>query len=113
MNSDVKLANVNTPKRRKRGASLDKRKAMGGWLFVMPFVIGLILIYFPVIVDSFKYSLSSMTFDKTQGFVIEFVGLENYQEALFVDPKFVQTLTSGIKNLIIDIPSIVIFSLPV
>ena len=97
--------------RRRRAASLDKRKAMGGWLFVAPFVIGLILIYFPVIADSFKYSLSSMTFDKTQGFVVEFVGLENYQEALFVDPSFVQTLISGIKNLIIDIPSIVIFSL--
>ncbi|MBE6609080.1 MAG: sugar ABC transporter permease [Ruminococcaceae bacterium] len=110
MDRKISMSRTAAPRRR-RAASLDKRKAMGGWLFVMPFVIGLILIYFPVIVDSFKYSLSSMTFDKTQGFVIEFVGLENYQEALFVDPKFVQTLTSGIKNLIIDIPSIVIFSL--
>ena len=110
MDRKISMSRTAAPRRR-RAASLDKRKAMGGWLFVMPFVIGLLLIYFPVIVDSFKYSLSSMTFDKTQGFVVEFVGLENYQEALFVDPKFVQTLTSGIKNLIIDIPSIVIFSL--
>ena len=110
MDRKISMSRTSAPRRR-RAASLDKRKAMGGWLFVAPFVIGLILIYFPVIADSFKYSLSSMTFDKTQGFVVEFVGLENYQEALFVDPSFVQTLISGIKNLIIDIPSIVIFSL--
>ncbi len=110
MDRKISMSRTSAPRRR-RAASLDKRKAMGGWLFVAPFVIGLILIYLPVIADSFKYSLSSMTFDKTQGFVVEFVGLENYQEALFVDPSFVQTLISGIKNLIIDIPSIVIFSL--
>lgn len=101
---------VSMPKRR-RAASLDKRKAMGGWLFVLPFVLGLVLIYFPIIFDSFRYSVSSMTFDKSVGFVIEFVGLENYREAITEDASYVQTLLTGIKNLIVDIPSIVIFSL--
>lgn len=102
---------VKAPKRR-RAASLDKRKARGGYLFVLPFILGLVLIYLPIIFDSFRYSLSSMTFaGGGVGFVVEFVGLENYQEALFVDPTYVQTLINGIKDLIIDIPSIVIFSL--
>ena len=34
---------IKAPKKRK-AASLDKRKARGGWLFVLPFVIGFILI---------------------------------------------------------------------
>ena len=97
------------PKRR-RAASLDKRKARGGYLFVLPFILGLILIYFPVIIDSFRYSLSSMTF-QDGAFKITFIGLENYQEALFVDTSYVKTLMGGIQSLIVDIPAIVIFSL--
>ena len=97
------------PKRR-RAASLDKRKARGGYLFVLPFILGLILIYFPVIIDSFRYSLSSMTF-QDGAFKITFIGLDNYQEALFVDTSYVKTLMGGIQSLIVDIPAIVIFSL--
>ncbi len=98
-------------KRRSRTASLDKRKARSGWIFVLPFILGMLLIYIPVIIDSFKYSLSSITYDQQIGNVVTFVGLENYQEALFEDTSYVRTLTSGIVDLIIDIPIIVIFSL--
>lgn len=94
------------PKRR-RAASLDKRKAMGGWLFVIPFLVGLILIYFPVIYDSFRSTFIQTAADKTE----QFVGIQNYQEALFTDPGFVTNLLGGLKNLVVDIPSIVIFSL--
>jgi len=111
MNSDVKLASVNTPKRRKRGASLDKRKARAGWIFVLPFVLSFIIIYLPIVFDSIKYSFNKIKIGQGGGYTLEFVGWENYQEALFVDPGFVQTLTSGIQQLIFDIPAIVIFSL--
>ena len=37
MTNDVKL---NAPKRRRQIASLDRRKARAGWLFVLPFLIG-------------------------------------------------------------------------
>lgn len=100
-------------KKRHKIVSLDKKKARGGWLFVLPFILGFFLIYLPVIYDSFKYSLCSMTVNKNSGtgFILEFVGLENYQDALFEDASFVTTLMSGITDLIIDIPAIVIFSL--
>ncbi len=104
------------PKKRRKAASLDKRKARSGWLFVLPFILGMLLVYLPVIADSFRYSFSSMTFNKSAGYVIEFIGLENYQEALFDysgggGQTFIEVLTSGIRQLIIDIPAIVIFSL--
>ena len=50
MTTDIK---VKAPKKRKN-ASLDKRKARGGWLFVLPFVIGFVLIYLPIIIDSIQ-----------------------------------------------------------
>ena len=110
MNSELKLNSVPAAKKRKRGASLDKRKARAGWMFVMPFVLSFIIIYLPIIIDSIKYSFNKIKIGQGGGYTLEFVGWENYQEALFVDPQFVQTLTSGIQQLIFDIPAIVIFS---
>ena len=91
--------------------SLDKRKAHAGWLFVLPFVIGFIAIYLPVILDSLKYSFCSLKIIPGGGYELTFVGFENYQKALFEDPSFVQILLAGLKQLVLDVPAIVIFSL--
>lgn len=91
--------------------SLDKKKARAGWLFVLPFVLGFIIIYLPVILDSLKYSFCEIKILQGGGFDLKFVGFKNYQEALAGDPDFVKVLISGLKQLLFDIPAIVIFSL--
>lgn len=98
------------PKKKSRGASLEKRKARSGWLFVAPFVIGLIIIYFPVIYDSILYSFGQIKVLQGGGFRLNFVGLANYQTA-FATVDFMRVLSSGLKELFLDIPAIVIFSL--
>ncbi len=98
-----------SPKRR-RAASLEKRKARGGYIFVLPFILGLLIVYLPVIIDSFSSTFISVTEAAGQK-VEKFVGIENYQQALFKSPEFMETLTSSMLDLLIDIPSIVIFSL--
>ena len=99
------------PKKKKKASSLDARKAKAGWLFVLPFIIGFVIIYAPIVYDSILYSFTKINIVTGGGFRLTWVGLENYQEALFVDATFVQTLTAGIQQLIFDIPAIVIFSL--
>lgn len=99
------------PKKRRKIVSLDRKKARAGWFFVMPFVLGFLIIYLPVIIDSIRYSFNEIKILPGGGYALEFVGFENYQKALFEDPSFVRTLTSGIQQLIFDIPAIVIFSL--
>ena len=98
------------PKKRKI-ASLDRRKARAGWFFVLPFVIGFILIYLPMIKDSIVMSFAKVHIVSGGGFELEYVGWENFHEALFVDPSFFRTLTSGLTQLLFDIPAILIFSL--
>ncbi len=106
MTSDVK---VKAPKKRKI-ASLDKRKARGGWLFVLPFVIGFVLVYLPIVVDSIRYSFHTIR-NFPGGYELIPVGWSNYNEALFVNPDYVQTLVQGIGDMFFDIPMILIFSL--
>lgn len=93
-------------------ASLDKKKARAGWLFVLPFIIGFVLIYLPIIWDSITYSFSHINYLQGGGFKAEFVGLENYTAALFDNnSEFLDILKSGIGQLLLEIPIIVFFSL--
>ena len=95
-----------------RPKSLSQRKANTGWIFVLPFVIGIIMIYAPVIVNSVIYSFSNVNYSwSEQKDVVDFAGWEHYEEALLGNSDFVKTLIAGLKQLIIDVPAIVIFSL--
>ena len=106
MTTDVK---VKTKKR--KIASLDRRKARAGWIFVRPFVLGFILIYLPMVVDSIKYSFYNINVLKGGGFELIPVGWTHYSNALFDDPDFAQILVTGLLDMVFDIPMILIFSL--
>ena len=99
------------PKR--RAASLDKRKARNGYFFVAPFIIGIILIYLPILLDSVWFSFYD-TFNKTEGGVLvkyyENVGFKFYIEA-FKNKEFTTALWAGLQQLILEVPAVVIFSL--
>ena len=106
----TKAEKIKAPKRRK-SASLDRRKARAGWIFVLPFVIGFILIYLPIVIDSIRYSFYQIKVVTGGGYQLIPVGWGNYHEALFVNPDYVTTLLTGLQSLAFDIPMILIFSL--
>ena len=97
-------------KERKRGASLQVKRSRAGWLFILPFLLGFLLIYIPIIFDSIKYSFHEIDIITGGGYELVWVGLGNYQAALS-DETFVQTLLSGLTGLIVGIPAILLFSL--
>ncbi len=101
---------VKAPKKRKI-ASLDKRKARVGWVFVLPFLIGFIFVYLPMLFDSLKLAFSDMTTLTGGGVEFKFTGIENFKYALFTDAGFVQTLVAGLGDLIFEVPAILLFSL--
>lgn len=105
--SDKQLGIV---KERRRGASLQAKKARVGWLFVAPFIFGFFLIYIPIIFGSLKYSFNEIDILSGGGYELVWVGFKNYATALG-DQAFMQTLANGIVGLIIDIPTILLFSL--
>ena len=114
MTGEAKLNNVSSKKatpKKKKIASLDKRKARAGWFFVAPFLVGFILLYLPIVVESIIYSFQRIHTIQGGGFYTEWVGWANYQEALFVDPDFVSTLLTGLQAMAFDIPMIILFSL--
>ena len=99
-------------KRRRRAASLEKRKARAGYVFVLPFILGIVLIYLPILIDSIWFSFFARQAGEYGGtFVYVFKGLEYYQYAFTGSPDFVAKLLSGLQQLIFEVPAIIIFSL--
>ncbi len=100
--------------KRRKVVSLDKKKARAGWMFIMPFVLGFIIVYLPIVVDSLKFSFTDIKIgvgSKGGGYTLTWAGIEHYREALFNDTSFIQRLTTGVEELLFDIPAIVVFAL--
>ena len=110
--ADVKLVTNTAKKKRRRVHSLEKKMARGGYLFTLPFIIGFIVIYLPVVFESFLYSVTTIErINAGESYQLVWAGLANYREALFSDPNYSQILTSGLRQLVLDVPAILIFSL--
>ena len=101
---------LNKTVKKRRTAALDKKKAKAGWFFILPFVIIFFLVYVPVLVTSVNYSFNEIV-RVSGGYDLDFVGWDNYTNALFIDPGFTEQLVTGVQNLIFQVPAIVIFSL--
>ena len=89
----------------KRKPSLTKRKAMAGYAFVLPFILGVLLIYVPLLVDSVW-----MSFHDIGGGDVTFVGFTHYKQQ-FANPSFTVALLGGLQALVLEVPAIIVFSL--
>ena len=88
------------PKKRRK-ASLDARRARAGYFFVAPFILGIILIYLPMLIDSIWFSFNKMVptiVDGLPAIDFEYKGLEYYKYAFVESPDFVTKLIAGLDN---------------
>ena len=94
-------------------ASLDAKKARAGYLFVLPFILGVVLIYLPILIDSICFSFNEIGTEIVDGIAqikLTFVGFDYYLKA-FETEAFTVILLSSIQQLIFEVPAIIVFSL--
>lgn len=94
---------------RQKTNTLIKRKNRIGYLFILPFVIGLLCIFLPCLIKSLVYSFNEVT-SGTGGFSYEWVGLDNYYRLFFVDVNFRVQLLNAVKGIFVDTLMIMVFS---
>ncbi|WP_020619982.1 carbohydrate ABC transporter permease [Paenibacillus daejeonensis] len=87
-----------------------QQKAIWGFVYVLPWLLGFIFFFLTPLLTSLRYSLSTVEAN-AQGLSIQFTGLKNYIEALTVNTSFNRALTESIINMLVNVPLIVIFSL--
>ena len=95
----------------RRPASLEKRKARAGYVFVLPFILGVVLIYLPILIDSIWFSFYERVAASHGTFVYVYKGFEYYAYAFTESPDFITKLLEGLQQLIFEVPAVIIFSL--
>ena len=103
------MAEVRTKQKKKR--TLSQRRAMKGFIFILPWLIGFIWFYVRSMVMTVQFSFSEMTVNPGGGYSLNFVGLNNFIYAFRAHATYKQVLTTSIGNMLIDVPLITFFSL--
>ena len=81
-----------------------------GLLFVSPFIIGFVFIFIKLIAEGVRYAFCNLV-SGSNGLIPEFVGWDNFNYILRVDPNFTTTLLNTIEEMLTLIPLILLFSL--
>ena len=105
---------VNTKARRRRKVSLDSRKARAGYVFTLPFILGIILVYLPILIDSAWFSVYNFGSAKVDGFettVFTFNNFAFYKAAFTSSTGYISALMAGLQELVFEVPAVIIFSL--
>ncbi|MBQ9860182.1 MAG: sugar ABC transporter permease [Clostridia bacterium] len=96
-------------KKGKRSISLESKKAMSGYVFVAPFVIGFIFIFFSSFIFFIAMAFSEQGMSN-EGMVLEFCGLKNYEELFLSNMEYVKSVFASLGSLLIRLPSVLLFS---
>ena len=96
-------------KRRSKYEGLQKRKAIAGYLFILPFIIGFLAFMVKPFFQSLYMSLCDVQVGPG-GFTNVYWGLKNFIEAFTVDLTFTRLLTEELSRMLIHVPAIIVFS---
>ncbi len=96
-------------KRRSKYEGLQKRKAVAGYLFILPFIIGFLAFMVKPFFQSLYMSLCDVQVGPN-GFTNVYWGIKNFVEAFTVDLTFTRLLTEELSRMAINVPAIIVFS---
>ena len=90
--------------------SLETRTKRKAWIFLAPWLLGLIYFFLIPFVKSALYSLCTVKIGDT-GLEFLFVGINNYIYMLTEDASFFRSIVEAVQDLVVSVPIILIFSL--
>lgn len=96
-------------KKQRKLVGLQRRKAISGYLFIMPFILGFLMFMVKPLFQSLYMSFCNVEVS-SGGFQYNLIGLSNYIKAFTVDPEFNQQLTEEIGKLCINSLAVMVFS---
>ena len=94
---------------KKRRIGLMGKRAVYGYLFILPFIIGFIFFMVKPLCQSFMMSISDVTIS-TEGFNLSLNHFANFKRAFLVDTEFKQMLITGIWSMVVRSIATVVFS---
>ncbi|HWT76824.1 MAG TPA: sugar ABC transporter permease [Mobilitalea sp.] len=95
----------------KKHKDLQAKKAVTGYLFILPFIIGFLAFMIVPLIESLRMSFSNVVVGAGNGgFVMKYIGIANYVKAFTVDPDFNRWLTEELTRMAIQVPTTLVVS---
>lgn len=94
---------------RKKSVGLMGRRAVYGYLFILPFILGFIFFMIKPLAQSFRMAMSEVVISN-QGFELKWNNFENIKKALLVDAEFNRMLVESIVQMIYRSVATIVFS---
>jgi len=98
--------------KRNRRLTIKTRRAISGYLFILPFILGFLLFMVRPLINSLWMSLCTVDIDPT-GFHNTWNNFANYTKAFTVDPDFTRMLTEEFTKILSHTAAILVLSLVV
>lgn len=89
--------------------NMRRRRLLEAFMFLLPWLIGVALFFAYPIMNSIRLSFSEIV--KFKGFIMRWVGLENYNYIFFYDINFIPTFLEVIYDTLLNTPLSMVFSL--
>ncbi|NLM85747.1 MAG: sugar ABC transporter permease [Clostridiales bacterium] len=91
--------------------SYPKKTAIWGFLFLLPWLLGFLLLILVPMLQTFQYGFNQLEIVPTGGIKLTPAGFDNFRHALLVDPNFNPLLVNTLIEIFLFTPLIIIFSL--
>lgn len=95
--------------KQKKLAGLQRRKAVAGYLFILPFIVGFLVFMVQPLAQSLYMSFCDVQVG-AGSFSPQFKGLFNYVRTFTIDPEFNRLLSEEISRMFINSLAIMVFS---
>lgn len=95
---------------KRKTSKLKRRESFMGYIFVSPWIIGVIIFLVIPLFQSFYYSLCNVKITP-RGKVFSFVKFRNFTDIFRIDPLFLPDLIGYLLDTLLSVPVIVVFSL--
>lgn len=90
--------------------SFEKKQRLAGYIFISPLIFGVTCLFLPNIVKTFVFSMNEIEIGNA-GYTLNWKGFQYYYEALFVNADFIQYVIKSLGEMLVYVPTIIIFSL--
>lgn len=96
--------------KKRRMMSFEKKQRIAGYIFISPLIFGFLVLFLPSVMKTFVFSMNDIVIGNST-YTLEWKGLDYYYEALFVNADFIQYVIKSLGEMLVYVPTIIIFSL--
>ena len=97
-------------KNQKLRITMSQKLSLTGLLFVAPWLVGFVIFFLSPLAQAIAFSMNKVTITAA-GLKMDYVGAGNYADIFIRDAYYVDRLLNFIKELVLQLPLILVFSL--